>query len=170
MSDAFVPLGEIVAAHALGGWLKLFPYNPHTTNLSQGNEVFLDKGGRRAPHRIESIRPHRRHLFLKLSEIDTREQAEGCIGAVLLLREEALQSLEPGEYYHYQVIGLEVVTTGGERIGKVTGILLTAAGVIYAVAGESKEHLIPAVKEIVDKVDQSAGILVINPPAGLLDL
>jgi len=170
VSEALVPLGEVVAAHALGGWLKLTPYNPDTTNLSEGSEVFLEKEGRRAMHRIESIRPHRRQLLLKLSEIEGREQAEACIGATLLLREESLQLLKPGEYYHYQVIGLEVVTTGGERIGAVTGILLTAGGAIYAVAGESKEHLIPAVKEIIEKVDQSAGVIVINPPEGLLDL
>jgi ribosomal 30S subunit maturation factor RimM len=38
------------------------------------------------------------------------------------------------------------------------------------VRGEAKEHLIPAVKEIIEEVDFTAGKMVINPPPGLLDL
>jgi len=38
------------------------------------------------------------------------------------------------------------------------------------VTGEHKEHLIPAVKEIVEKIDFAAGKMTINPPPGLLDL
>ena len=46
----------------------------------------------------------------------------------------------------------------------------TPGGELYVVSGDSKEHLIPAVKEIIEKVDFVTGKMVINPPEGLLDL
>jgi ribosomal 30S subunit maturation factor RimM len=41
---------------------------------------------------------------------------------------------------------------------------------LYVVAGADKEHLIPAVKEIIAEVDLSAGRVIVDLPAGLLDL
>ncbi|MGH7824028.1 MAG: ribosome maturation factor RimM [Candidatus Binatia bacterium] len=170
MSEQLVPLGKIVTTHGLEGWLKLNPYNPQTPVLSPNREIFLEKNGLRSAHRIESTRPHKGRLLIKLLGVDLIDDAERWIGSTLSVAEEELQSLEAGEYYHYQVIGLEVFDVRGKRIGTVFRTWSTPAGIIYVVAGESKEHLIPAVKEIVEKVDLNAGRIVINPPAGLLDL
>ena len=41
---------------------------------------------------------------------------------------------------------------------------------LYVVQGATKEHLIPAVKDIIEKVDFASGKMIINPPEGLLDL
>ena len=84
--------------------------------------------------------------------------------------EDQLQTLAPGEYDHYQVVGREVFDGAGTRVGVVTGIWSTAGGEIYVVQGIDKEHLVPAVKEIIERVDFDSGKIIINPPAGLLDL
>lgn len=96
--------------------------------------------------------------------------AEKLVGSILGVMAQSLDSLPPGEYYHYQVIGLEVFDTEGKRIGTVARTWSTPGGELYVVDGASKEHLIPAVKEIIEKVDLVTGILIINPPEGLLDL
>ena len=92
------------------------------------------------------------------------------IGSILCIAETALPPLDTGEYYHYQAVGLEVFDLQGERIGFVKSVQSTAAGALYVVQGSNKEHLIPAVKEIIEKVDFAAGKMFINPPEGLLDL
>jgi 16S rRNA processing protein RimM len=84
--------------------------------------------------------------------------------------EAALEALAPGQYYHYQVVGFDVFSVSGERIGTISSTLSTRGGELYVVQGPTKEHLIPAVKEIIEKVDFSAGAVTINPPPGLLDL
>jgi 16S rRNA processing protein RimM len=84
--------------------------------------------------------------------------------------EETLATPEPGQYYHYQVIGFEVFDTSGVRIGTLKEIWSTPASELYVVAGVDKEHLIPAVKEIIAEVDLAAGRMIVDPPAGLLDL
>jgi 16S rRNA processing protein RimM len=119
---------------------------------------------------VQSARPHRRQILLKLCGIDDIESASQWVGSILAVREEALAPPAPGQYYHYQVIGLEVFDTSGARIGTLKEIWSTPASELYVVAGLDKEHLIPAVKEMIAEVDLAAGRMIVDLPAGLLDL
>ena len=63
-----------------------------------------------------------------------------------------------------------MVQLNGENIGTIISTMSTPGGEIYVVQGATKEHLIPAVKEIIEEVNFATGKMVINPPVGLLDL
>jgi 16S rRNA processing protein RimM len=170
VSEPLIPLGEIVTTHGIAGWLKLKPYNPQSTTLIPTLEVWLEKQGARSAHAIEASRPYKGQFLVKLSGVDSMSDAQTRIGSTLGVEAQNLNSLPPGEYYHYQVIGLEVFDTEGKRIGVVARTWSTPAGELYVVDGAVKEHLIPAVKEIIERVDLAAGKMIINPPQGLLDL
>ena len=170
MTEPFVPLGEIVTTHGLNGWLKLDPFNIDTTALASGVEVILEKGGARSVHRIEASQRHRNQLLIKLQDVNSIDDAAHQVGSTLLVAEAALAGLAPGQYYHYQVIGFEVFSVSGERIGIISATLSTAGGELYVVQGTAKEHLIPAIKEFIDRVDFTNGRMIIDPPEGLLDL
>ncbi|TAK05498.1 16S rRNA processing protein RimM, partial [bacterium] len=122
MSERLVPLGEIVTTHGIDGWLKLKPYNPQITTLASNREIFLEKGGACSPHWLQAMKPHKGHLLLHLRGIDGIGAAEKWVGAILSVAEEALQPLGPGEYYYYQMVGLDVYDTHGEWIGIITRI------------------------------------------------
>jgi 16S rRNA processing protein RimM len=168
--DGIVALGEIVTTHGIAGWLKLNPYNFQSPLLAGLSDVILVNDKTRAAVKVESARPHRRQILLKLCGIDSIESARPWVGSTLNVPEEALATPPPGQYYHYQVIGLEVFDTKGARIGTLKSIWSTPASELYVVAGVDKEHLIPAVKEIIAEVDLAAGRMTVDPPAGLLDL
>ena len=170
MSDRLVPLGEIVTTHGIEGWLKLKLYNPQTATLSSSQQIFLEKGGASSPHWIEARKPHKGHLLLRLRGIEGINEAEKGVGAILSVAEEALQPPGPGEYYYYQVVGFDVYDTQGNWVGIITRIWTKEGGDLYVVTGPRKEYLIPAVKEIVEKIDFATGRMIINPPPGLLDL
>jgi 16S rRNA processing protein RimM len=170
VSERLVPLGEIVTTHGIAGWLKLNLHNPQSTVLIPTLEIWLEKDGVRSMHEIETSRPYRGQFLVKISGVDRMTDAEPWVGSILYIAERDLDSLQSGEYYHYQVIGLEVFDTQGERIGIVTRTWPTPGGELYVVNGGSKEYLIPAVKEIIEKVDLASGKMIINPPEGLLDL
>ena len=170
MAEPLVPLGEIVATHGLDGWLRLKPLNPKSDTLSPGLQVFLEKSGSRSVHELESSKAHKRHFLIKLRGVNHIDTAQRCVGSLLLVGEAALDALEPGQYYQYQVVGFEVFDRHGVRVGKISALMSTAGGELYVVQGEQKEHLIPAVKEIVDKVDFHEKKMIIDPPDGLLDL
>jgi 16S rRNA processing protein RimM len=170
MAEPFVPLGEIVTTHGLEGWMKLHAFNPDTGALSTGTEVTLESSEHRTLFTIEGSRPHKNQFLIKLVGINSIDEAKRWIGSTLSVSEDALDVLKPGQYYHYQVVGFEVVQMNGESVGKIASLLTTPAGEIYVVQGAAKEHLIPAVKEFIEEVDFAAGKIVINPPPGLLDL
>lgn len=170
MFERLVPLGEIVTTHGIDGWLKLKLYNPLTSVLTAPREITLGKGGVSSTRELELTRPHKGHLLMKLRDIDRIDDAEPWVGYLVSVSEAALEPLEPGEFYHYQVVGLDVFDLKGERIGVVTRIWSKPGGVLYVVAGDSKEYLIPAVKELIEKVDLAEGKILINLPDGLLDL
>jgi 16S rRNA processing protein RimM len=170
MAEPLVPLGEIVTTHGLSGWLKLNPFNLTTTALTGGAEVVLEKSGSRSRYELEASTTHRNQFLIKLKGVDTIDQAALLVGSTLSVTEAALESLAPGEYYHYQVIGFEVFAASGERIGTLASTLSTPGGELYVVQGAAKEHLIPAVKEIIDMVDFINRRIIVNPPEGLLDL
>ena len=170
MPDGLVALGEIATTHGIGGWLKLNPYNSESPLLSTLSDAILVKDETRTLVQVESTRPHRRQILLKLRGIDNIESALLWVRSILAVPEESLAAPAPGQYYHYQVIGLEVFDTSGARIGTLKEIWSMPANELYVVAGIDKEHLIPAVKEIISEVDLAAGRMIVDLPTGLLDL
>ena len=170
MAEPLVPLGEIVTTHGLDGWLKLNPFNRDGRSLASGVQVVLEKAGHRSIHEVEAISPHKNQFLIKLRDLHHIDEATRWVGSTLAISEAALEPLAPSEYYHYQVVGFEVFDMNGEYIGRISSTIATPGGELYVVRGATKEHLIPAVKEIIEKVDFAAGKMVINPPDGLLDL
>jgi len=170
VTEQLVPVGEIVATHGLVGWLKVNPFNPETTAIAGDRQLILEKDGRRTAQDLESSKRNKRQILIKLRGVDGIDDARKWVGAILCVDADALEPLEPGQYYHYQVVGLEVYALAGERIGVITRVWSTPGGELYVVQGAKKEHLVPAVKEIIEKVDFSAGRVIINPPEGLLEL
>ena len=75
-----------------------------------------------------------------------------------------------GQYYHDQIIGLQVVTTDGELLGTVTDILTGKSNDNYIVRGSRGEVLIPAIEDVVRSIDLDKGTITIEAINGLLNL
>jgi 16S rRNA processing protein RimM len=63
-----------------------------------------------------------------------------------------------------------VETEDGRVVGTVTDVIEAPQGLILNVAGEVKQHLVPFVSRVVRRVDREAGVVVIDPPEGLLEV
>ena len=79
-------------------------------------------------------------------------------------------SLPEGQFYHDQIIGLQVRTTRDEYIGDVVDILTGKSNDNYIVRGASGDILIPAIEDVVQSIDLEQGIVTIEPMEGLLEL
>ena len=77
--------------------------------------------------------------------------------------------LEDGEFFHEQIIGLSVVTTGGMILGKVEEILATGSNDVYVVTDGKREYLIPAIADVVKGVDLEGKTILIEVMEGMLD-
>ena len=81
--------------------------------------------------------------------------------------ETAVPSLPEGEYFHYQIMGLQVLTEDGESLGRVSEILETGSNDVYVASGDSGELLIPALADVIREIRLSDGVMVVSLPDGL---
>ncbi|MGB0497997.1 MAG: ribosome maturation factor RimM, partial [Rubricella sp.] len=101
--------------------------------------------------------------------ISTKEQADALRGVRLYAPRERLPDPGEDEFYHADLIGLDVFDTGGERLGRVRAIHDHGAGDLLEIAmGDKGEVLLPFTREAVPTVDIAAGRIVADPPEGLL--
>jgi 16S rRNA processing protein RimM len=152
-------VGEIVGPFGLVGEVKLYPITDFPERLARYRRLVLAlPDGSRREVRVQRARPHKNLWLLKLRDINTVEQAEALRGAEVIVPPELAEPLPEGHFYLHDVIGLRAVTAAGEEIGTVTDVLRTPANDVYVVG----EHLIPAVKEIVERIDPAEGVVVVR--------
>jgi 16S rRNA processing protein RimM len=121
---------------------------------------------------IEAVRWHQGHLLVAFEGVLDRNVAEALRGTMLWLdTADMAPPSDPDEFNDHQLVGLRVVTPTGEPLGEVVGIdHAPAADLLVLRRPEGGTALIPFVKAIVPEVDLAAGRIVVDPPAGLLDL
>ncbi|MBI3586910.1 MAG: 16S rRNA processing protein RimM, partial [Ignavibacteriales bacterium] len=74
-----------------------------------------------------------------------------------------------GSFFVDDIIGMEVVSEEGEKIGMIKDVIQVSAHDIWVVGNGAKEVLLPAVKEIIKSVDPKRKEMVIHVMEGLLD-
>jgi 16S rRNA processing protein RimM len=88
----------------------------------------------------------------------------------LWIRADSRPPLPEGRYYHDALIGCDVETVAGERVGQVTRIDTFGSAPLLAVKDGRHEMLIPLAEAICVRIDPAARRIVIDPPDGLLDV
>ncbi len=161
----FLIVGRILAPWGIRGEVKVEVITDFPERFAPHNLLYLDA----LPFEIESCRPHGQFLIVKLVTIDSVQAAEKLRGRDLTIPRSELRELPEGLYYAFQIIGLNVVTTGGERLGQVIDIMTTASNDVYIVEGKRGEILIPAIEDVVKSIDLKKGEMVIEVIEGLLD-
>lgn len=114
---------------------------------------------------------HNERVILKFEGYDTMTAAQGLAGGRLVIAEGDLEPLAEGQFFERQVIGSEVVTSDGRKVGHVTRVMRTGGTDLLVLAGDDgRERLIPFADAICTGVDVRAKRITIDPPEGLLDL
>jgi len=119
---------------------------------------------------IELGRPVKGGFAARLSGVASKEDADALRGTELFTDRANLPSLPDDEYYHADLMGLEVVDTGGVIIGRVKAVLNNGADDLLEVdlPGGGQSVLVPFTRAAVPTVDLSAGRIVVDPPEGIL--
>ena len=162
----YITIGQVLAPWGLEGKLKVEVITDFPHRLSPRSQLYVD----RQPVTIAGTSWQKGKAIIKLEGIDSVEQAEELRGKTLEIHRRQLETLPEGQYYHFQLIGLEVWTTEGKRLGKVIKVLSAPSNDNYVVSGEKGEILIPAIEDVVKSVDLESGRITIEAIEGLLDL
>lgn len=121
------------------------------------------------PLRVRTSRRHGPHHVVGFEGYESRDDADRLRGATFFLLEEDLPELPANEYYSYQILGLDVVTTEGKSLGTVARIFTAGSHDVYVVKGDDGEVLIPAVDHVVINIDIENKTITVDPLEGLLD-
>jgi 16S rRNA processing protein RimM len=162
----FITIGRIIAPWGVQGKVKVQIETDFPQRFSPGQQVFID--GR--PLTILDISWHRNRPILKLGTIDHAEEAKQLRDKKIEIPRSQLHPLPKDHYYHFQLIGLEVRTTDGERLGKITEIITGESNDVYVVDTARGQVLIPAIADVVRSVNLERGYMEIELITGLLEL
>lgn len=160
----FIVIGRVLAPWGVRGQMKVEPMTDFPERFSPGQVVYFEG----SPFSVEKSHQIGRNVILKLATIDTIEESETLRGRFLEVEASSIQPLPPGQYYQFQVQGMEVWTEDGEPLGKVHEILPTGSNDVYVVRGRRGEILVPAIEDVVKEVDPERGRITVHVIEGLL--
>jgi 16S rRNA processing protein RimM len=171
---AYLAIGQIVQPHGIKGELVVFPFTERENRFEAGGTVFLSPTAEGdeslTPLTIVSSRRHKGRHLLGLEGIADRTQAESYIGAYLVAPyEEAESAREADEFFLHALVGREVRSEAGERLGVVAEVVETGGHPLLEIEGAwPGRRLLPFVKEFVRGVEDEA--VVVAPPEGWEEL
>ena len=152
-----IVVGRVTAVFGIKGFVKVASFTDPAENLLDYRPWLLESDGRWQPIRVDTVQRHSKGFIARLDGCDDRDEADRFTGRDLAVPRSELPEAEPGEFYWFDLIGLEVVTTAGKRIGRVTRIQETGANDVLVVEDRERQHLIPFVEKVVPDVDLATG-------------
>jgi 16S rRNA processing protein RimM len=163
MDPRFIPIGRVVAPWGIRGEVKVEVQTDFPDRFSCGEILYLQ--GRAVT--IKSSRYRGNTVILKLDTIDSRNAAELIRGACLEVPSTELKPLPKGEYYRFQLLGLEVQSTEGRLLGTISNVIPTGSNDVYEISSDTGVFLIPATDEVIKSIDIDKGCMVIEMLKGL---
>lgn len=161
-----IVIGKIVAPFGIHGDVKLIVLTDFPERFDEGNTITLKTAdGNRREARIETSRLYKDGMVVKLKGFETRSDAEELRDTEIVIDRSEVAELPSDRFYLFDIVGLKVVTDDGRELGEVTDVLQSGANDVYVT---STDVLIPAIKDVVAKIDLEAGVMTIRPVPGLL--
>lgn len=159
-----VCVGAIAGAFGVKGEVRLKSFCSTPEDIAAYGPLWTEDGAR--SFAVKLTRPVTGGLGARLSGVATKEEGDALRGVTLWADRDRLPSLPDDEFYHADLIGMEVFDTGGGPLGKVRAIQNFGASDILEifVPGRKTTLLLPFTKAAVPTVDLKARRIVADPP------
>jgi 16S rRNA processing protein RimM len=160
----WVPVGKVISTQGIRGEVKFHYYNEVSEDFLRYTSLFVVKQNVKTEIRPARVRFQKAFVYIQFEGVENVEEASSLVDKELFVREEDLPSLEDGEYYEYQLVGLDVINIKKEKIGSVESILHTGANDVIMVAG-TKGLTVPLVEGFVVEIDVEKGFVCVDEEA-----
>jgi 16S rRNA processing protein RimM len=152
-----IRVGQVIGAFGVEGAVKVLALTDFPDRFLTGSELVMDGVARH----VEWSREQPEWMVVKLTGLDNRTLAEMHRGHYLEVPMDRVHKLPADTYYHHQLVGLEVASESGRPLGRVAEVLERPANDVWVARDGNVEHLIPATREAVLKVDVEGGSITV---------
>jgi 16S rRNA processing protein RimM len=167
--DEKIVIGKILRPHGVKGYARVLPVTDNPGRFRLLRKAWLrNKNNELIRCELESVKLLPKAVLLKLKEIDTIEDVDRLRECEIVIDRQDCLPLENDAYYVFDLIGCEVFTTSGKKIGIVEEVLDYPASDVFVIRNNGQEMLIPAVAQFIKKVDIESSTIIIEPIEGLL--
>ena len=167
--EQLLRVGAIASTHGIRGEVQVFPMTDDVRRFQDCKELLLDTGKEKKKVEIESVKFFKQFVILKFRGYDSINDIEAYKGKELYVTRENAVSLEQGEYFIADLIGLSVFDEEENRIGTLKDVIETGANDVYSVETDEGEILLPAIRDCILDVDVEGGKMHVHILPGLLD-
>jgi len=170
---ALIAVGEVLRPWGLQGEVRVKPLTDRPRERFRRARRFVlwePESDRREPCSIAACRFEGETVLVRMEGITSPEDARRLAGRLLAVAQEDALPAPEGHFYPWEMEGAEVLTRDGRRVGEFVRVEGTEGQPLWVVAENGREHLVPAVPEIVVEVNVAVRRIVIDPPEGLLEL
>jgi 16S rRNA processing protein RimM len=158
-------IGRILGPHGVDGEVKVEVLTDFPERFGLLKTAYLGKELNAVT--VMGCRMQGRRALLKLAGYEDRDAAGRLRGQLVQIPMDEAVPLGDEEYYLYEILGLEARTTEGEYLGRVVEIIDTGSNDVYVVRDGDQEILIPALSDVVTRVDLEEGRIEVQLPKGL---
>lgn len=167
--EEYFEIGQIVNTSGLKGVMKVKPFTDDITKFSNLKTIYVSIKKELKEFEIEQARFSKNMVFLKLKGIDTVEQAEDYRNLYLKIKRNKDGKLEKDSYYIVDILGCKIITDEGKELGDIEDVFSTGSNDVYVVKDElGKQVLLPAIKDVIKKVDIKNKVITVHLLEGLL--
>ena len=164
-------VGKIVNTHGLRGEVKVVPWTDYREVFEDIDFVYVKKKSEYERLDVKGIKYQKNNLIVRFSQIADINMAEKYKNQVIYAERKILGELPEGMYYIADLIGLDIVTEDGEKIGTVSDVFNTGSNDIYEVKREGKKNLLlPVIDDVVLNINVEGGKITVRMMDGLEDL
>ena len=162
-------IGQIVNTQGLKGEVRVYPYVDDINRFDDLESFYLNKNFNEE-FEVERVRYKGNMVIMKIKGVDSVEMAERLKTKNLYVSRENSVDLDEDEFFIADLIGLDVFTVAGEKVGILKDVLQYSANDVYVVKGDNdKEYLIPSTMKFVPEINLEDKKMIIDPIKGMLD-
>ena len=166
--ESLLEVGQIVNTYGIKGFVKINPLVDDNNQFKSFKTLYIQEKKNIKELQVEEVKYSKNLVLLKFKGIETIEQAEELRNIYIQAKRSDIK-LEKGAHFIVDLIGLQVFTEEGELLGILKEVLQPGANDVYIVEDEAKkEILLPAIPDVIKKVDVEGNKMIVKLLDGLI--
>ncbi len=159
----FLTIGKLQRTHGVKGEMIMDVHTDFPERIKPDLQVYV--GQNHKQYTIASVRPNGDKLLVSFNGLIDCDQAAILRNQLVFIKTVDANLLPDGEFYHHEILGMQVIDESGTVIGTIQEIMVTGANDVYVVITEDgKELLLPAIRSVVLSIDRDTKKITVRLP------